>query len=137
LRFVIDTNILISSILINSSIPDLALKKARNLGIILYSDATFQELQEILYRSKFDKYVSLSTRTQFLAKLKLDAELIQINQTIEECRDPKDDKFLEVAINGDATHIISGDKDLLELHPFRDVAILTPTQFLEVFSDFC
>jgi len=123
--------------LINSSIPDLALKKARNLGIILYSDATFQELQEILYRSKFDKYVSLSTRTQFLAKLKLDAELIQINQTIEECRDPKDDKFLEVAINGDATHIISGDKDLLELHPFRDVAILTPTQFLEVFSDFC
>ncbi len=136
LRVVIDTNILVSSILINSSIPDLVFKKAKNLGIILFSDSTFQELQEILNRSKFDKYVSLSIRTQFLAKFKLEAESIKIDRIIKECRDPKDDTILEVAVNGNATHIITGDQDLLELHPFRGVAILTPKQFLEIFSDF-
>ena len=61
---------------------------------------------------------------------------MDIDQTIKECRDPKDDTILEVAINGKATHIITGDQDLLELHPFRGVAILTPKQFLEIFSYF-
>lgn len=135
LRFVIDTNILVSSILIKSSIPDVAFKKAKSLGIILFSDSTFQELQEILNRSKFDKYISVSIRTQFLAKFKLEAEQIKIDQIIQECRDIKDDKLLEVAINGNATHLITGDKDLLELHPFRGVDIITATQFLETFSD--
>lgn len=135
LRFVIDTNILVSAVLINSSVPDVAFKKANKLGIMLFSDATFQELQEILNRSKFDKYISLNIRTQFLAKLKLESEAVEIVQIIKECRDPKDDKFLEVAINGNATHMITGDKDLLALHPFRGVDIITATQFLEIFSD--
>jgi putative PIN family toxin of toxin-antitoxin system len=134
LRFVIDTNILVSAVLIKSSVPDVALRKAKNLGTMLFSEATFQELQEILNRSKFDKYISLSIRTQFLAKLKLESEAVEIVQIIKECRDPKDDKFLEVAINGNATHIITGDKDLLELHPFQGVDIITATQFLEIFS---
>ncbi|MBD2569666.1 putative toxin-antitoxin system toxin component, PIN family [Anabaena lutea] len=130
LRFVIDTNILVSAVLIQSSVPDVAFKKAKNLGIILFSEATFQELLEILNRSKFDKYISVNIRTQFLAKLKLEAEQVITNQIIQKCRDPKDDKFLEVAINGNATHIITGDKDLLQLHPFRGVDIITATQFL-------
>ncbi|MFN7659203.1 MAG: putative toxin-antitoxin system toxin component, PIN family, partial [Dolichospermum sp.] len=96
LRFVVDTNILVSAVLIKSSIPDVVFKKARSLGIILFSDATFQELQEILNRSKFDKYISVSVRTQFLAKFKLESEETEIVQMIKECRDPKDDKFLEV-----------------------------------------
>jgi putative PIN family toxin of toxin-antitoxin system len=136
LRFVIDTNILVSAVLIKSSIPDVALKKAKSLGIILFSDATFQELQEILNRSKFNKYISVNIRTQFLAKFKLEAEQIEIDEMIKECRDPKDDKFLDVAINGNATHIITGDKDLLELHPFRGVDIITAKQLLEIVSDF-
>ncbi|MEI6444210.1 MAG: putative toxin-antitoxin system toxin component, PIN family [Nostocales cyanobacterium ELA583] len=135
LRFVIDANILVSAVLIKSSIPDVALKKAKNLGIILFSDATFQELQEILNRSKFNKYISVNIRTQFLAKFKLEAEQIKIDEMIKECRDPKDDKFLDVAINGNATHIITGDKDLLDLYPFRVVDIITAKQLLEIVSD--
>ncbi len=135
LRFVIDTNILVSAVLIKSSIPDVALKKAKSLGIILFSDATFQELQEILNRSKFNKYISVNICTQFLAKFKLEAEQIEIDEMIKECRDPKDDKFLDVAINGNATHIITGDKDLLDLHPFRGVDIITAKQLLEIVSD--
>jgi len=98
----------------------------------LLSDATSQELQEVLTRSKFDKYISLDIRYQFLTKIKLESEQIFISELIKECRDPKDNKFLEVAFNGKATHIITGDQDLLELHPFRGISILTPRQFLQL-----
>ncbi len=135
LRVVIDTNILVSSILIQSSLPDKAFKAARKNGIILLSDVTSQELQEVLTRSKFDQYISLDIRYQFLTKIKLESEHIFISELIKECRDPKDNKFLEVAVNGNATSIITGDKDLLELHPFRGISILTPRQFLELIGE--
>jgi uncharacterized protein len=51
---------------------------------------------------------------------------------VQECRDPKDDKILELALNGQARYIISGDKDLLVLNPFRDVKIVTAEEFLKV-----
>ena len=62
LRIVLDTNSLVSSILIKSSLPDQAFKAARKTGIILLSNDTSQELQEVLTRTKFDKYISLDVR---------------------------------------------------------------------------
>jgi len=85
-----------------------------------------------LTRSKFDKYISLDIRYQFLAKIRLESDQILISELINKCRDPKDNKFLEVAVNGNATHIITGDQDLLELHPFRGISILTLRQFLQI-----
>jgi putative PIN family toxin of toxin-antitoxin system len=135
LRFVVDNNVLLSSILIASSRPDTALKKIRNLGDILFSQATFQELQEILGRPKFDRYISLNIRLQFLAKIKLELEEIEIIETIKICRDEKDDKFLEVAVNGNANYLITGDKDLLVLHPFRNIEIINVNEFLTRFNE--
>ncbi|HAN74416.1 MAG TPA: putative toxin-antitoxin system toxin component, PIN family [Planktothrix sp. UBA8407] len=134
LRFVIDTNVLVSSILIASSPPDKALKKVRSLGDILFSETTFQELQEILNRPKFDRYVSFNIRLQFLAKIKLESEEVTIIENIKVCRDEKDDKFLEVAVNGNANYLITGDKDLLVLNPFRDINIITVNEFLTRFN---
>ena len=59
-----------------------------------------------------------------------ESELVEITEVVNACRDPKDDKFLELAVSGRATHIISGDDDLLALHPFRGIAILTPQDFV-------
>jgi predicted nucleic acid-binding protein len=53
---------------------------------------------------------------------------------VRACRDPKDDKFLELAVSGAACCVVTGDQDLLALHPFRSVSILTPAQFLEALS---
>ena len=69
-------------------------------------------------------------RMEFFAALVLTAENVEVNEAITVCRDPKDDKFLELAVSGQASHIISGDADLLVLHPFREVSILTPQAFL-------
>ncbi len=130
LRFVIDTNVLVSSILIANSQSDLAFKKIRKLGNILFSEVTFQELQEVLNRPKFNRYVALNIRLQFLAKIKLDLEEIFITETINICRDPKDNKFLEVAVNGNANYLITGDQDLLVLNPFRNIEIIPVNEFL-------
>jgi uncharacterized protein len=55
-----------------------------------------------------------------------------VNKTINACRDPKDNKFLELAVTGNVDYIISGDKDLLDLNPFNNIVIITPSQFLEM-----
>ena len=130
LQFVIDTNVLVSSILIKKSSSDFVLKKARSLGILLFSEATFQELQTTLSRSKFDRYVSLQVRSEFIFRLRLESELVEIVERVDLCRDEKDNKFLEVAINGKADYLITGDNDLLVLRPFQDVKIMTINEFL-------
>ena len=130
LRFVIDTNVLVSSILIKKSSSDLVLKKARSLGNLLFSEATFQELQTTLSRSKFDRYVSLQVRSEFIFRLRLESELVEIVERVDLCRDEKDNKFLEVAINGKADYLITGDNDLLVLRPFQDIKIMTVNEFL-------
>jgi putative PIN family toxin of toxin-antitoxin system len=130
LQFVIDTNVLVSSVLIKKSSSDAALKKARSLGSLLFSEATFQELQITLSRSKFDRYVSLQVRSEFIFRLRLASELVEILERVDLCRDEKDNKFLEVAINGRADYLITGDNDLLVLRPFQDIKIMTVNEFL-------
>ncbi|UIE39422.1 putative toxin-antitoxin system toxin component, PIN family [Leptodesmis sichuanensis] len=134
LRIVIDTNTLISSVLIAASVPDQAFKKARDIGILLFSDATFEELQQVITRPKFDRYISIAIRIEFLARLWQESEQVEIVDVITDCQDPKDNKFLEVAVNGDADYILTGDQDLLILNPFRAIPIVPPAYFLDLTS---
>ena len=59
------------------------------------------------------------------------AELVTITEQIASCRDPHDDKFLELAVSGRADMIVSGDADLLALNPFRGIPIVTPAMFVQ------
>ncbi len=95
------------------------------------SEEVVRELDDVLSRGKFERYASERERTQFLQSLLQEAELVETVETIRECRDPKDDKHLELAVSGGADCIISGDDDLLALHPFRGIPILTPRAFLD------
>src|SRR5207253_90169 len=129
-RTVIDTNVAVSAALLPRSVPRRAFDAAASHGRVLISEETIAELEEALRRPKFDKYVRELKRLEFLAALVRDAELVEIAELVRECRDPTDDKFLELAINGKASHIVSGDPDLLALNPFRGIAIVTPKDFL-------
>ena len=130
-RFVVDTNVLISHLLMPDSTPGKALKRALHMGELLVSDDTLTELAEVINRPKFDKYLSSQDRRKFFEILAPLCIRVEIIQPIQACRDPNDDKFLEVAINGSADFILSGDSDLLALHPFHDIPILSPSQFLK------
>jgi uncharacterized protein len=89
-----------------------------------------QELQNVIKRKKFDKYVTAEERDAFITLLTTTATLVEIDERIQASQDSKDDKFLEVAVNGSASCIVTGDPDLLVLHPFRGVVIITPALFL-------
>lgn len=130
-RIVADTNCLISRHLLPSSVPGRAVRQAVDRGVLLISEATMNELADVLARPKFDRYVSLEDRQQFLRLFGRVAEFVSDIYTVRECRDPKDDKFLEVALNGKAELILTGDADLLTLNPWRGISILSPADYLK------
>ncbi len=130
MRSVVDTNVLVSAIIFPHSVPRQAVDKTLDHGVLLFSEPTLNELKEVLSRPKLDRYVSWEERSLFLAQLGAAAEFVPVIQLVRECRDPKDDKFLEVALNGSADVIITGDADLLAMHPWRGIAILSPAHFL-------
>lgn len=133
-RFVFDTNVVISAALFNESTPGQALTAAIRDGDILLSPDTVQELHEVLFRPKFDRYLTSATRKRFMAAILRRAVIVEVEQTIHECRDPKDDKFLDLAVGGNASLVITGDDDLLTLNPFRGIPIVTPSEFLVILS---
>jgi hypothetical protein len=92
------------------------------------SDETIAELAEVLRRPNFNKYVSEARRLEFLSALVHAADVIEVIDVVAERRE--DDKFLALALTGKASHIITGDLDLLVLHPFRGIAIVSPQSFL-------
>lgn len=130
-RFVFDTNVIVSALLIKRSVARRAFDKARETGDILLSFEAIEELYDVLGRPDFDRYIDEEDRLQFLTILVKESILVEIEERISECRDPKDDKFLELAVNGKADFIISGDEDLQVLSPFRKIAIVSPRDFLE------
>ena len=131
--FVIDTNTLISSSLFKYSQPRKAERKANQTGKIAASIATYNEFFEVFLRSKFNRYISRETRLSILMEFKRLAFFGEISETITECRDPKDDKSLELAVSTNTSCIITGDKDLLVLHTFRGIPILNAADFLNNF----
>jgi putative PIN family toxin of toxin-antitoxin system len=130
-RLVLDTNVLISAALRNGSLPHRALLKARLEALLLASDETLAEFSRVLLRDQFDRDVDRVLREGLLQEYARLCTPVQISSHIRACRDPRDDKFLEVAVHGRADAIITGDLDLLDLHPFHGIGILTPAHYLE------
>ena len=103
--------------------------------MVLLSQSLAEELNDVLGREKFNRYVTLEEREQFLEGLIRESELVEIIDIVQVCRDPKDDQILELAVNGNAAFVVTGDKDLLVLNPFHGVKIVTPSQLLELIGE--
>ena len=112
--------------------PRQALDRAFREGKVLLSFATLAELYDVLHRKQFRRYINEEDARSFIAALARESEWIDVNVQIKTCRDPKDEKFLEVAVSGQATQLITGDADLLVLDPFQSIRILSPQSFLEL-----
>lgn len=130
---VFDTNSLISALLIRTSVARRAFDKALDYYQVLISDETVAEFDDVSSREKFEKYLEEGEREGFEELLYREATFVKVTETIKASRDPDDDKFLELAVAGAAAVIVSGDKDLLVLDPFRGVRIVTPSVFVKEF----
>jgi len=132
LRFVFDTNVLVSALLLSDSKPHLSLQLALHKGSLLLSFAVLAELYEVLSRKQFRRYIDEDDVRVFVAALTREAEWVEVDVRLAACRDAKDNKFLELAVSGHATHMVTGDSDLLSLHPFQDIQIVSPNAFLSM-----
>jgi uncharacterized protein len=129
---VLDTNTIISALLFPNSIPRQAFDKAIDNFQVVCSDKCFEEILDVLTRPKFNKYLSENERFYFIEGFKKKIIFIQPTETITDCRDPKDDKFLELAIAADALFIVTGDNDLLVLNPYRGIEIVKSSDFVVI-----
>jgi putative PIN family toxin of toxin-antitoxin system len=130
MRLVIDTNVFVSAALKENSLPFLVVRWIEQYEGLLKSAATEQQLVEVLARP----YIAAATipaLREGVARILAAAEPVAITERIAARRDPTDDKFLELAVNGHADLIVSGDADLLALNPFRDIPIVTPAVFVQ------
>lgn len=127
---VIDTGVLVSAAIRPQSVPALALERALLHYEVCASLATFAELQEVLSRSKFDRYASPEMRQAFIDGLRTHLRMVEVLQLVSECSDPKDDKFLALALAVNAEMIVASDPHLTQMHPWRAIPILPPAAFL-------
>lgn len=134
MRVVIDTNILVSAIILpHGSVGPVLQYLRHGAYTLLYTPTLLEELVDVLNRPRiFNKYnLTEADIHAVLAFILLRGEQVHPVEEINACRDPKDNKFLTAAIAGRADALVSGDKDLLVLHPFRNIPIINPAMFLQ------
>lgn len=136
-RTVFDTSTLVGAALMRESIPYQALLKALAGGVLCASAETLEELDIVLEREKFERYLGLAARREFAAWIRRNTEIFAVEMYEEvagelPCRDVKDKKFLALASAAGAGVIVSSDIHLRELNPWRGIPILKPAAFLEL-----
>lgn len=129
-RIVIDTGTLVSAALRAGSVPSQAYEKALHGYEICVSKATLAEFEEVIQRNKFDAYLPLDDRIAFVELYRSRVVILEVRDKVRDCRDSKDDKFLELALSAGAKVIVSSDPDLYLMHPYRGISILKPVDFL-------
>lgn len=135
MRVVIDTNALISRLLLAQSVPARAVDRALKEMEVVVSGATIEELADVLARDKWDRYVSIEDRQEFIRRLLQICTLVPVLSEVNDCPDPSDNHLLALALDAEAGLIVTGDSDLLTLRPWRGIEILTPAEFIEKFPD--
>jgi len=127
---VLDTNVLVSAILTQNSIPSVVFDIVIREHTLITSKEALFELKNTLKRKKFDKYVPLKIRTGFIKKIENNSKVVKLNNIPDICRDADDNILLATADIGDADYLVTGDNDLLVLENYNLVRILTPKEFL-------
>jgi putative PIN family toxin of toxin-antitoxin system len=128
---VFDASSIVGAALKEASIPERALLLARSHDTVCLSQAVEAEIREVLQRPKFRKYISDITRERIFDILGAAALIVEPTQRITDCRDTKDNKYLELALAAGASIIVSSDEDLLVLDPWRGIRILRPVDYVK------
>ncbi len=135
MRAVVDTNVIVRALIRpQGTVGPVLLRLRQGDYTLLYSGSLLEELADVLNRPRIrDKYRLTNNDIQtVLALILLRGQAVTPDQTITICRDPKDNKFLEVAVAGRADVIVTGDDDLLVLHPFAGIPVVSPSTFLQI-----
>ena len=136
MKVIIDTNIYISAFVFDKAILNLTSFSLLK-GYVCISDEIYAELIDKFLKgrvAKISKSFELARAEEFIETIKNQAHFTRVTETVTICRDPKDNKFLELAKTINAEYIISGDKDLLDLKTFENTVILKPSEFSKLYN---
>ena len=129
-RLILDTNVIFSGVLFKGEAIRSLLIYVLNEYQLVFSQTTWDELASVFQRDAFKKMMPLGARLRVLAELASKVEVVESTSIVTDCRDPKDNKFLSLAIDANAIAIVTGDKDLKVLHPYKGIAIQSPADFM-------
>lgn len=138
-RVVIDTNVWLSAALSPTGAPSQVVRRVLASGVPVFSDATFAELETRIWKSKFDRYLSMEARQGILHDARALAHWVDIPADIAAqrfSRDGDDDKFVHTALVASALWLVTSDQDLLVIEADVGMRIVTPAQVLKM-TDFC
>ena len=127
---VFDASAVVSAALRQDSVPERALLHAEANDLFALSAEVEAEISAVLERPRFAAAIAAARRARILAALCHQAVWFRPSERVTDCRDAKDNKYLELALAASAGVIVSGDADLLVLHPWRGVRILRPAAYL-------
>lgn len=133
-RVVVDTNVLLSAALSPRGAPAALLDRVLLAGRLVFSETTFAELETRIWKPKFDRYLSVELRRRLLHDFNASALWVEPTHEVASktfSRDRSDDAFIHAALTADVRRLITGDVDLLRLHPLGDLHILTPRAALD------
>jgi uncharacterized protein len=133
MRVVIDTNILVSFAIRPNSDFEKIFDRIAAQGVFLVSEDTLAELFDVLSRERFQKFIPLDQSIDYVEWYAGISEQVIVTQHVVACRDPKDDKFLALAVSGRADCILAGDHDLLDMVKFNGIPVYRPAEFMRLF----
>jgi putative PIN family toxin of toxin-antitoxin system len=134
MRVVVDTNILVSFAIRPNPMFARIFDFLAERGVLLVSDETLAELVDVLRREKFRRYLPFEEAMEFVLWYRDIAETVPVTHRVAACRDPKDDKFLSLALSGRADCILAGDDDLVVMGQYGGISIYTPSAFARAFD---
>lgn len=129
---VFDTSSLVGVALRPNSVPEIALLRVIDQGILVVSQQVVEEYRAVLRRPKFARALSTERREAVLELIEVVAQRAQPLEQVTDCRDRKDNMYLALAAVSGATFVVSSDSDLLVLDPWRGIRIVTPAEFLNL-----
>jgi len=128
IRIILDTNLWIS-FLISNNFDKLTQLLLSNRIKLLFSNELLEEFLNVVNMPKLRKYFSKTKLSSLMQQVNAHAEFVEVTSIVNDCRDIKDNFLLALAIDGNADFLLTGDKDLLVLNPYRSTKILTLTEF--------
>lgn len=129
-RVILDTNVIISGIMFKGNAIRRLLLFALNEYQLIFSQTTWDELASVLQLDAFEKHMPLGARLRVLAQLAGQVQVVDSTSIVTNCRYPKDNKFLALALDANVITIVTGDNDLKVLHPYKGIAIQSPADFM-------
>ena len=133
IKIVVDTSVWIS-FLIGKRLLSLKNALAKSKIEIYFSQELYSEIIKVLNYPRLSKIIPENKFSEIMATLGEKIRYIKPDCIINDCRDPKDNFILELAVSAKADYLISSDADLLVLNPYRNIKILKPSDFESILA---